>query len=97
MSKHNIYKMIAIIAVSSIGFISATATAGPDSFQRDMIQRVQQAKLKLQQAEAAKGAEHKKLLAEHAQMMKEDMDKCRTMKPKDGLSEKEREEWYVEQ
>ena len=96
MSKHNIHKMIGIIAISCIGLISASAIAGPDSFQRDMIQRVQQAKLKLQQAEAAKGAEHKKLLAEHTQMMKEDMDKCRTMKPKEGLSEKEREEWYIE-
>lgn len=96
MSKHTIHKMIAILAVSCIGFISATAIAGQDSFQRDMIQRVQQAKLKLQQAEAAKGAEQKKLLAEHTQMMKEDMDKCRTMQPKAGLSEKEREEWYIE-
>lgn len=96
MSKHTIHKMIAIVAVSCIGFISVTAIAGQDSFQRDMIQRIQQSKLKLQQAEAAKGAEHKKLLGEHTQMMKEDMDKCRTMQPKAGLSGKEREEWYIE-
>jgi len=88
--------MIGIVTVSCIGLISATAIAGPDSFQRDMIQRVQQAKQKLQQAKAAKGDEHKKLMAEHMQMMKEDMGKCRTMKPKEGLSEKEREEWYIE-
>jgi len=96
MNKHTIQKMIAIVTVSCIGLISATAIAGPDSFQRDMIQRVQQAKQKLQQAKAAKGDEHKKLMAEHMQMMKEDMGKCRTMKPKEGLSEKEREEWYIE-
>lgn len=96
MNKHTINKMIAIVAVSCIGFISASAFAGQDSFQRDMTQRVLQAKQKLQQAEAAKGAERKKLMGEHMQMMKEDMEKCRTMKPKAGLSEKEREEWYIE-
>lgn len=96
MNKHTIHKIIAIVAVSCIGFISASAFAGQDSFQRDMTQRVIQAKQKLQQAEAAKGAERKKLMGEHMQMMKEDMEKCRTMKPKAGLSEKEREEWYIE-
>ncbi|CAN1510586.1 hypothetical protein MCEORH2_00812 [Methylophilaceae bacterium] len=96
MSKHTIQKMIAVVAFSCIGLISASAIAGQDSFQLDMTQRIQQGKLKLQQAQAAKGAEHKKLMAEHMQMMKEDMDKCRTMKPKEGLSEKEREEWYIE-
>jgi len=96
MSKHTIQKMIAVVAFSCIGLISASAIAGQDSFQLDMTQRIQQGKLKLQQAQAAKGAEHKKLMAEHMQMMKEGMDKCRTMKPKEGLSEKEREEWYIE-
>lgn len=96
MNKHTIHKMIAIVAVSCIGFLSAPAFAGQDSAQRDITQRVIQAKQKLQQAEAAKGAEHKKLLGEHMQMMKEDMDKCRTMQPKAGLSGKEREEWFIE-
>lgn len=96
MNKHTITKAISIVAVSCIGLISASAFAAQDSFQRDMTQRVQQAKQKLLQAQAAKGAEHKKLMAEHMQMMKEDMDKCRTMKPKEGLSEKEREEWHIE-
>ena len=96
MNKHTIHKMIAIIAVSSIGLLSVSAIAGQDSFQREITQRVQQAKQKLKQAEAAKGAEHKKLLGEHMQMMKEDMEKCRTMQPKAGLSEKEREEWFIE-
>jgi uncharacterized protein YicC (UPF0701 family) len=96
MNKHSIHKMIAIVAVSCIGIISASAFAAQDSLQRDITLNIIKAKQKLQQAEAAKGAERKKLLSEHTQMMKEDMDKCRTMKPKEGLSAKEREEWFVE-
>lgn len=96
MNKHTIQKMIAIVAVSCIGIISTSAFAAQDSIQRDITQNIIKAKQKLQQAEAAKGAERKKLLSEHTQMMKEDMDKCRMMKPKEGLSSKEREEWYIE-
>jgi uncharacterized protein YicC (UPF0701 family) len=96
MNKHSIHKMIAIVAVSCIGIISASAFAAQDSLQHDITLNIIKAKQKLQQAEAAKGAERKKLLSEHTQMMKEDMDKCRTMKPKEGLSAKEREEWFVE-
>jgi len=96
MNKYTIHKMIAIVAVSSIGFLSASAFAAQDSTQRDITLNIIKAKQKLQQAEAAKGAERKKLISEHTQMMKEDMDKCRTMRPKEGLSEKEREEWYIE-
>jgi biopolymer transport protein ExbB/TolQ len=95
MNKHSIHKMIAIVAVSCIGIISASAFAAQDSLQHDITLNIIKAKQKLQQAEAAKGAERKKLLSEHTQMMKEDMDKCRTMKPKEGLSAKEREEWFV--
>ncbi len=96
MNKHTIHKMIAIMVASCIGILSAPAFAVQDSVQRDITQRVQQAKQKLQQAEAAKGAERKKLMGEHMQMMKEDTEKCRTMKPTAGLSEKEREEWHME-
>lgn len=96
MNKHKIQKIIAIVALSSIGIFSASAFAAQDSFQMELTRSIQQAKQKLQQAEAAKGAERKKLLVEHMQMMKEDLEACRTMKPKEGLSAKEREEWFVE-
>ncbi len=93
MKKQPIHKMITAIAVCSIGFLSVSAGAGQDEFQRQMIQRVQQAKQKLQQAEAAKGSERQKLMEEHMRMMKETMEKMQAMKPKAGMSMQEHEDW----
>lgn len=93
MKKQSIHKMIATIAVCSIGFLSVSAFAAPDEFQRQMTQRIMQAKQKLQQAEAAKGAERQKLMGEHMNMMKETMGKMQAMKPKTGMSMQEHEEW----
>lgn len=93
MKKQPIHKLIATIAVCSISVLSVSAVAAPDEFQRQMIQRVQQSKLKLQQAEAAKGAERQKLMEEHMKMMKETLEKMQAMKPKAGMSMQEHEEW----
>lgn len=93
MKKPSIHKMIATIAVCSIGFLSVSAIAAQDQFQREMIQQVQQAKQKLQQAEAAKGSERQKLMDEHMKMMKETMGKMQAMKPKAGMSMQEHEDW----
>jgi hypothetical protein len=93
MKKQSIRKMITTIAVCSVGFLSVSAVAAPDEFQRQMIQRVAQSKQKLQQAEAAKGAERQKLMGEHMKMMKETMEKMQAMKPKAGMSMQEHEEW----
>jgi hypothetical protein len=81
MNKHTIHKMIAIVAVSCIGFISASAFAGQDSVQHDITLNVIKAKQKLQQAEAAKGAERQKLMGEHMKMMQSNMKKMLAMKP----------------
>lgn len=88
-----IQKMIAAIAVCSLGFLSVSAIAAPDEAQRQMIQRVMEAKKKLQQAEAAKGTERQKLMEEHMKMMNETMGKMQAMKPKAGMSMQEHEEW----
>lgn len=96
MTKQTIHKMIATFAVCSIGFLSASAFAGPDEFQLQMNRRVTQAKQKLQQAEAAKGEERQKLMGEHMKMMKETMEKMQDMKPKAGMSMKEHEDWMNE-
>jgi len=93
MNKQTIHKMISTIAVCSVGFLSASAIAGPDEFQRQMNQRVMQAKQKMQQAEAAKGEERQKLMGEHMKMMKETMEKMQAMKPKAGMSMQEHEGW----
>lgn len=85
--------MISAIAICSIGFFSAPASAGPDESQKQMVKRVMQAKQKLQQAEAAKGEERHKLMGEHMQMMQENMEKMQAMKPRGGMSMQEHEEW----
>lgn len=82
-----------IAAVLAMLGASFSASAGQDEAQRQMIQRVMAAKQKLQQAEAAKGEQRKALMAEHMAMMKETMDKMAAMKPKEGMSMKEHEEW----
>jgi hypothetical protein len=79
-----------------LGFVANGAFAGPDFFQRRLIQRVMQSQQKLKQAEAAKGVEQQKLLGEHMRMLHDNMNACREMKPKAGMTEKERDEWFVE-
>ncbi|MES2299435.1 MAG: hypothetical protein V4582_20530 [Pseudomonadota bacterium] len=87
--------MIIAALVATLG-VSVTATAGQDESQRYAMQRIIAAKQKLQQAEAAKGAERKALMGEHMKMMKEVMDKMAAMKPKAGMTMQEHEEWMTE-
>lgn len=82
--------------IACLGFASASALAGRDPFQEKLIQNVQVTKQKLEEAKASKGAEQQKLIAEHAQMLHDNMAACREMKPKAGMSEKERDEWFAE-
>jgi Flp pilus assembly protein TadB len=96
MNKHNIYKMIIIVAVSSIGFLSTSVIAAQDEAQRQMTQQVHKAKQKLQQAEAAKGVERQKLMGEHMQMMQDTMKKMQSMKPKTGMTMQEHQDWINE-
>lgn len=96
MKKHNINRMIATLAVCSISFLSVSAIAAQDEFQRQMTQKVMQAKQKLKAADAAKGAERNKLMGEHMKMMHDNMGKMQAMKPKSGMTMQEHEEWISE-
>ncbi|MFZ3087553.1 MAG: hypothetical protein WA123_05760 [Methylotenera sp.] len=96
MKNQTIYKMIATLAVCSIGFLSVSVIAGPDESQRQMTQQVMKAKQKLKAAEAAKGSERKKLMGEHMKMMHDNMGKMQAMKPKSGMTMQEHEEWINE-
>lgn len=96
MNKQTIHKMITTFVVCSIGFLSASAIAAQDEFQRQMTQQVMKAKQKLKEAEAAKGAEREKLMGEHMKMMQENMKKMQAMKPKAGMSMQEHEDWINE-
>lgn len=96
MKNKIINTLIATALIASLGFGSTSAIAGRDFFQEQLIQKLQVTKQKLKQAETAKGAEQQKLLIEHNQMLHDNMAACRDMKPKAGLTEKERDEWFAE-
>lgn len=97
MMKKQIFKQFIIAAfVAGFGFTAVSAMSAPDEAQRQMIQRVIEAKQKLKEAEAAKGAERQKLMGEHMKMMKETMEKMQTMKPKAGMTMQEHEDWINE-
>lgn len=96
MQKLIINKVLATIAVCSIGFISNAAYAAQDSMQRDITQRVMQAKQKLKEAEAATGAKKQDLMGDHMKIMQETMGKMQTMKPKAGMTMQEHENWMSE-
>lgn len=96
MSNKIMNTMITTTLIACLGFASASVMAGRDAFQEKLIQNVQLTKQKLEEAKASKGAEQQKLLNEHAQMLHDNMAACREMKPKAGMSEKERDEWFAE-
>lgn len=96
MKKTLINTLITTAFIASLSFASTGAMAGRDFFQEQLIQNIQVTKQKLKQAEAAKGTEQEKLLTEHMQMLHENMVACREMRPKAGLTEKERDEWFAE-
>lgn len=96
MNHHQIKKMVAIAVVSSFGFLSTPTFAGQDDNQRQLTQQVLQAKQKLKEAEAAKGADRQKLMGEHMKMMHQSMKKMQEMKPKAGMTMQEHEEWISE-
>lgn len=91
--KTNINKLIATIALCSIGFLSAPAFAGQDEAQRQITTQVHQAKQKLVQAQSATGAERQKLLAEHTKLMQKCMEDMNAMKPNANMTAVESEEW----
>lgn len=96
MSKQTIHKIIATIAVCGLGFLSTSGIAGQDESQRQMVQQLTKAKQKLNEAEAAKGPERQKLMAEHMKMMNDTMGKMQAMKPRAGMTMQEHEEWIKE-
>ncbi len=96
MKKSIINTLVTTVLISSLGFAATNAMAGRDFFQEQLIQNLQVTKQKLEKAKTAKGAEQQKLMGEHMQMLHDNMAACREMKPKAGMTEKERDEWYTE-
>lgn len=96
MKKSIINTLIITAFIASLGFSATSAIAAPDAYQQQLRQHVLESQQKLKQAKAAKGAEQQKLMGEHMQMLHDNMATCREMKPKAGMTEKERDEWFAE-
>ena len=87
-----------IATVMLIAFVAVPfgAFAGQDEAQRQITQRLSEQKLKLAAAEKAQGAERDKLMQEHMKMMQETMGKMQAMKPREGMTPKDQQEWMAE-
>lgn len=96
MKKTFINTIITTVFITSLGIASSNALAGRDPFQEKLVKDVQVTKQKLEKAKAAQGAEQEKLLDEHMRMLHDNMNACRQMKPKAGMTETERNEWFSE-
>lgn len=90
------HKLISILAVCGLGFISAYAIAGQDVSQQQMMQSVMQSQHMLQQAQAATGPDRQKLMSNHLAMMQGIMGKMQQMQPSAGMTPAEREAWFDE-
>lgn len=89
-------RILIAIAISTLIGLPLVSYAAADAAQRDLIQRMQVQKQKLNAAQAAQGAERQKLMAEHMKMMDETMGKMQAMKPRADMSAKEKDEWMAE-
>ena len=96
MKKTFINTIITTAFITCLGLASTNTLAGRDSYQEKLVNDVQMTKQKLEKAKAAKGVEQDKLLSEHMPMLHENMKVCRQMKPKAGMTESERDEWFTE-
>ena len=90
--KQLVSALIVAIAMS----VPFTASAGPDSNQQMMTQRIMQAKQKLAAAQAAQGAERQKLMQEHMEMMQNTMGQMLAMKPAANMTPEQQKEWIAE-
>lgn len=96
MKKSVINSLVTTAFIASLGFISTNAMAARDAYQEQLVKDMQVTKQKLEKAQASQGAEQQKLLSEHMRMLHDNMNACRKMKPKAGMTESERDEWFTE-
>ena len=96
MKNTMINTLFSAIFITSLSFASISAMAARDFYQEQLIQNIQLTKQKLQKAEAAKGKSQQALIKEHSTMLHDNMLACSQMKPKAGMTEQERDEWFAE-
>jgi hypothetical protein len=76
--------------------VCARGAAPADHDQQLLGQRAQEAKGKLQAAQAAQGAQRHKLLREHMDAMQDIMNRMRGMRPHGAMTPVQQQEWMIE-
>lgn len=93
----NVLTKIASITLGAVLIaLPLASVAGPDAAQQALIQKVQQAKLELQAAQAASGAERQKMMESHMKMMSEVMAQMQKAKPGTGMAPDQMRDWIDE-
>jgi hypothetical protein len=85
-----------VIATAIVLAVCAPVAGAADQDQQVLNQRTQEAKRKLQAAEAAQGAQRQKLMREHMSAMQEIMNRMRGMRPHGAMTPVEQQEWMIE-
>ena len=85
-----------VIATAIVLALCAPVAAAADQDQRLLQQRTQEAKRKLQAADAAQGAQRQKLMREHMSAMQEIMNRMRGMRPHGAMTPVQQQEWMIE-
>lgn len=96
MKKTIINALLSTVFIASLTLASTSAMAARDTSQVQLIQNIQVSKQKLQKAVAAKGGKQEVLIKEHSMMLHDNMVACSQMKPRAGMTEQERDEWFAE-
>jgi ABC-type transporter MlaC component len=92
----DVKNLILAILASAAFALPAAGFAAPDEAQKQLIQRAQEAKKKLNAAQAAKGGERQKMMQEHMKMMQEMMAQMQKAKPREGMKPEQMREWIDE-
>ena len=89
-------KTVAVLLTACALALPVFAHAAPDETQKQLIQRAQESKKKLAEAQAAQGAERQKMMQEHMKMMQEIMAQMRKARPAAGMKPEQMREWIDE-
>jgi hypothetical protein len=90
-------KKLAIAILAGAAFaLPLAGISAPDEAQKRIMQQAQQAKKKLDAAQAAKGTEREKMMQEHMKMMQTMMEQMQKAAPREGMKPEQMREWIDE-
>ena len=89
-------KLLVTLVGAIVLAMSVPLSAAPDETQKQIVQRMQEAKKKLAAAQAAQGGERQKMMSEHMKMMQTMMEQMQRAKPASGRKPEQMREWIDE-